>query len=306
MNKKQTVSEYQKLFKVKAVIKNVLIVIPLILAQKNFFDKIEIVIGGVLTFSLMSSICYLTNDFTDKDSDKKNPLKKNNEFFLGGGGKGFNLKKIILINFLLILFLFLLSFTKLFGYSLPIYLVLFYLYNFYFKKIKYLDLIILVIFHLLRLMYGIEIFDLGVSLWFVLFFTFLFFILASSKRIIQFNVSQKIKNFQINCYSIKDISFLLKTIFSLIFLNLFIFLLYFFKNEFGLSIYFDGLNTPEITNKSYLIIQFILYLLSILRIYNSVKKNLIDMDIYLYVIKDKYILIFIVFFILNYFLNFMF
>lgn len=300
MIKNHKVSEYLRLFKVTAVVKNILIVIPLILAEKNFFENIGLVVGGFVIFFFMTSICYLTNDFTDKVSDKKNPLKKNNDLL-----QKFNTKNIFLANLILILFIFFLSFTKLFGYSLLVYLILFYSYNFYLKKIKYLDLIILIIFHLLRVTYGIEIFDLSASLWFILFFTFLFFILASSKRIIQYNVSKKIKNFKINLYTSKDITFLLDVIFGLIFLNLLIFFLYFFKNDLGLSEYFDGLNTPKITNKNYLALQFTLYFLSVLRVYNSLKKNLIKTDIYLYVIKDKYILIFNFLFILNYYFNFL-
>ena len=116
------INNYLKLFKLTAFVKNVLIIIPPILAQVNLFEQIDKALYGILVFFIVSTICYITNDYTDRSSDRKNPLKQNNALI-----NKFNASNIILLNLLLFVILFLLSFTDLFGYSLVIYLFLFYL-----------------------------------------------------------------------------------------------------------------------------------------------------------------------------------
>ncbi len=291
------INNYLKLFKLTAFVKNVLIIIPPILAQVNLFEQIDKALYGILVFFIVSTICYITNDYTDRSSDRKNPLKQNNALI-----NKFNASNIILLNLLLFVILFLLSFTDLFGYSLVIYLFLFYLYNFAFKKIKYLDIFILILLHLLRLTYGIEIFELTASIWFIVFFSFLFLILASSKRIIQFNNS---KNFNINKYNKGDIKFLFNLIQVVIVLNLIFFTLYFFRSNLGLNVYFDGAFTPITSNNLYLIIQFALFYFSLIRLYYSLKKNIISVDVYIFIIKDKIIFSMIITFVLMYFFYFL-
>ena len=301
MTKNFNLNNYFRLFKLTAIIKNILIVIPPILAQVNLFEQADTIVLGILVFFIISSVCYITNDYTDKSSDKKNPLKKNNVLI-----NKFSSSSIVLINLLLYIFLFLLSFTNLFGFSLVIYLSLFYLYNFVFKTIKYLDIFILILLHLLRLTYGIEIFELTASFWFIIFFIFLFLILASSKRIIQFNILKKSKTFNINKYNKNDIKLLFNIIKVTIFLNLVFFSLYFFRFTLGLNVYFDGTFTPIISNNLYLLIQFALFYFSLLRLYYSLKMNIISVDVYLFIIKDKIIFLMITIFVLMYLLFFLF
>ena len=78
--------------------------------------------------------------------------------------------------------------NKLFIIFLIGYFLLSSAYSFYFKKIKYLDCIILVIFYIFRLFSGGVVVNIMPSFWLVVFSIFIFFSLALAKRYIELNL----------------------------------------------------------------------------------------------------------------------
>ena len=80
-------------------------------------------------------------------------------------------------------------------------------YSFYFKKIKYLDCIILVIFYIFRLFSGGVVVNIMPSFWLVIFSIFIFFSLALAKRYTELNLHySKSENLKISGrnYTYKD------------------------------------------------------------------------------------------------------
>ena len=65
------------IFRLENSLKNVLIFFPLLFSQKIITDgEIENLFFGFLFFIFMTSICYVTNDYSDRHIDKINKLKQ--------------------------------------------------------------------------------------------------------------------------------------------------------------------------------------------------------------------------------------
>ena len=63
-------------FRLENSLKNILIFFPLVFSNKEFLlNDILKLTFGVLIFTIMTSICYVTNDYTDRFKDKINKLK---------------------------------------------------------------------------------------------------------------------------------------------------------------------------------------------------------------------------------------
>lgn len=68
---------YIQLLRVKHWAKNLFLFIPLFFAGKFFeFDKIELLLGGFISFSFLASSIYIINDYNDIEDDKKHPEKQ--------------------------------------------------------------------------------------------------------------------------------------------------------------------------------------------------------------------------------------
>ena len=145
-----------------------------------------------------------------------------------------NLKKIhiskkeflILGLALSILIIFFTFYYKLFyNIFLYIYLINFFIYNFFAKKIKFLDVLILNNFYIIRILYGAKIFNIDLTLGFILFFTSLFMGLSFSKRVTQIQINKLKKKNKILKYSLDDLRNLFKFIllfFSISIITLFL------------------------------------------------------------------------------------
>ena len=147
-------------------LKNLLIFVPIFLSNKSFvnFDIYKLLIGFLL-FSVITNIIYLINDFTDKEIDKKNILKKdiNSAFNISSNN-------FIFLNFFLFFLILGIFFIGYLNKFIILYLINFYLYTYIIKQIKFLDIISLQFFYIARFGYGAELVDIQLSLWFVLFF----------------------------------------------------------------------------------------------------------------------------------------
>lgn len=248
---------------------------------------------SLIIFSLLTSTIYATNNYIDKKIDAKNLMKKNiktlplNEvFFLN----------IIVIGLLMSIYIY---FEKYFGYSLIAYYLLFFAYSLILKKIKFIDITCLICFHMFRLTYGLEVFKLDISYWFLFFFILLFFFLATLKRVVQINVNNLKKNNKIIDYDKNDINLLKKLSNFTIILLIILSILYVFKDQNQILMSFGGKNTPLINHYSFYVFSFIIFYLILIRTQLLVFKKKIKNDIFNFFLNDKLsrmaILVFITF-----------
>ena len=238
---------------------------------------------GFLTFSVISQINYITNNYTDRAIDKKNKLKKFQYVFA--------LKTVLILNLIIFLILFLLH-IKDFAYNfLILYIFLFYIYNFYLKKIKYIDIILLISFYITRVAYGAEIIDINLTYEFFAFFVSIFSFLAIGKRIIQIKTNNLKINNSIIAYNYKDIDNLKRIMNLLFWLSLIIFITYGLKNYF----YFDQTKINEnnylmTNNITIFLLEFVIVFFNFYRLKIKFEKNEISEDIFFYVVKDKFLI----------------
>ena len=288
---------YFSYLRIDNLLKNLLILAPLITLNELYNEEnLFLFFQGFVSFSFLTLICYLINDYSDKKIDKKNILKKS-----------FQLNKKQFYYFLTILcstfFLVSFFFNTLSNIYIYVYFLNFFLYNFYFKKIKYIDLIFLNNFYVIRIMYGIILFNINidVTMGFLLFFYFFFFGLSTSKRIIQVTLNKLKSNNQIIPYSYNDILFLRSVIILFFLLSASLFLAYILN-----SYYFDFFPNNIFTKPQYSLNQtllfFITFLIWLFRCIYLILKNKINIDIYKFFFRDKFSYISIIIYLLLSFL----
>mgnify|MGYP000856832370 CR=1 FL=1 len=281
--------EYLRILRFGDLYKNIIILVPLIitggLENKSYIIEF---LEGFLTLSIINLLCYLINDFTDQKIDKINKLKKYKRII-----KQKFIFLLIVLFFLALFFLFIFDLYKnIFIYA---YLLNFFLYNFLIKKIKILDIIFLTNFYIIRILFGSNIFDTDLTIGFLLFFIFLFLGLSLSKRIIQIQINNlKIGNTIIK-YSLNDQHKFLISIIFFFTMSILIFCLYLLNNFYFDYIY---LNLFQKTTFSLdvLLILFLFFSVSVIRMIYQIKKKIIQIDLYKFFLNDKfnYIIILIV------------
>ena len=268
-------------------LKNLLIFLPIFLSNKSLetIDFYKLLIGFIL-FSIITNIIYIINDFKDKDIDKKNILKKkvNSASYLSKNS-------FIFLNIFLFCFLIFIYFIGYFNEYIIFYLLNFYLYTYIVKQIKFLDIISLQFFYVARFGYGAELAGIELSFWFIIFFSSLFVILASSKRLIQIKENNLIKVNKIIPYNISNIPTLkiIISIFSII--NLIIILLFFFKDYLIFSEYFSSPQTKLSYSLTQILIVLFFYFLNGIRILYNLFNAEIKIDIFQYVARDRLIIV---------------
>ena len=278
--------EFFQLIKIKHWIKNILIIIPIITSHQFSLLKEINTYYVVLIFCLMSSVVYYINNFFDYDHDTKNKLKKiaytfennfkNKCYFL-----------IILVTFLL---------TQLAALNLDfklliiinIYLSFNIIYTYLIKKIKYLDILFLGNFHVLRIAFGSVAFNINQSIFFVLFYLSLFISIGINKRIIEYeNIGKNLRP-----YSHRDISYLKIILYCFLTVVSFVFLIY-IQSEVANSLF----GSMYLLYVNWIILNLIL----INFIYKTNTNNIYD--IVEFIIKDKINLILGLLFVFLFFKN---
>ena len=172
--------EYFYLFKIHHWIKNFTIFLPVLVSHSFLTSSFLDYIIYFLIISFLSSIIYFLNNLNDFEEDIKN---KKLHYSL-------NLdKKKIYYSFSLISFLALITITYFISQNI-LFVCLFYFllslsYNFYLKKKKYIDILILSLFHILRIIYGSLAFKVSLSVYFILFCSAIFLMIGSNKRLVE-------------------------------------------------------------------------------------------------------------------------
>lgn len=155
--------KYLELLRVRHYIKNLLIFTTLIFGGETFTSKFYLVLIGFISFSLMSSVVYIINDIFDYDIDKKTKIKQNKPI----ASDQIHKKKAIIIAIILFVLALIMN---LFTLQLKSYffLLLYFVLNLFYssigKKIAYLELVLMVLFYLIRIYYGASILNVAVSI----------------------------------------------------------------------------------------------------------------------------------------------
>lgn len=170
--------------------KNLLLFVPLVTARL-FWDlhAICLLFLAFISFSFVSSFVYVLNDILDLDSDRSHFIKRKRPFASGDISikTGFILMPFFLISGLFIA----LCISDLFVYCILIYLVVTTLYSFKLKQLIIIDCLTLSFLYTFRMLSGIVILSVPVSLWLITFSGFFFLSLAVVKRMAELRNKEK-------------------------------------------------------------------------------------------------------------------
>ena len=200
---------YIKLIRLKHWVKNLLIFTAFFLSKKEFSaTTLKHLILAFFSFGLLASCVYIFNDILDQKSDRNHPIKKHRPIASGV----ISIQKAWL--YLSIMFIAAFSILLFIPYPIVYYLYGLYLlinlsYTFILKKKKYLDIICLVSFYIIRILIGSKIDNTLLTPIFILCCITVFTSLSLSKRLgeIYLMRDKKILN---RAYSTED-TFLLHT-----------------------------------------------------------------------------------------------
>lgn len=172
--------------------KNLLLFVPLITA--DLFTDIHSVISlmiAFLSFSLLSSFVYVLNDLLDLENDRSHPSKKNRPFASGA----LSIKAGLLLLPLLFISSLALSLILggVFASCLIVYLIITTVYSFKLKQFPMLDCMVLSFLYTFRMITGIMVLNVPMSLWLITFSGFFFLSLALVKRMAEIRKKQEDK-----------------------------------------------------------------------------------------------------------------
>lgn len=173
--------DYLKPLRPQHWLKNILIFVPLIAAQRLFEAALlEKALLAFFAFGCFASSGYLLNDLFDLTADRHHPHKRLRSFASGDLAVSYGISMIpllVLLGCAIALFV-----SSFFLAILSIYLVLAMIYSFHVRKVVLLDVIVLAGLYSMRIMAGSAAAGIWPSHWLLAFSTFLFFSLALVKR----------------------------------------------------------------------------------------------------------------------------
>ncbi len=263
-----------KLLRVHQWTKNLLIFVPLILAQE--FSELNLTIFlAFFSFSFVASSLYIFNDIKDLESDRLHPAKQYRPI-----ASGLIRKSHSLILLIFLLFSGLLTAAYLnddFFLILVIYSLLSFFYTVKIKKIALLDILLLSLLYLLRIVSGAALLEISLSNWLITFSIFFFIFLASIKRFTEIrNISLKKEGILLRDYSQIDLDFMniLSFVSGLI-------------SVLVICLYLDSENLKLLySNSDYLWISPMIILYWILNLLLQSNRNNIDYDPLIFAMKS--------------------
>ena len=279
-----SIKVFLDLIRYKSYLKNLIIFLPLFLTYTSWsvinFTKLFIIF---IFFSILASSIYILNDIFDIEIDKKHKKKKYRP--LASGLFSIKLAIIISIIFSVLSLSYFLFFTEKLIFLLAVcYLVVNFLYSLYFKKLKYLDLIIVLLGFLIRIYLGSISTEIIISNFLVTqVIFFVLFIIICKRREYFYSFEKNV----FSKYSIKELNFLSK-LFLLI--NLINYKIYFFNDTTFIGSYV-------------LFVSFIIYTILLLRYFIINFKNKVFDPITIY-LNDKYLIILSLVYLINFVLGF--
>ena len=197
--------------RIKQWIKNLLLFAPAVLAGVTGLYDYGLVLLGFILFSLLASGGYLLNDIRDISLDKLHPAKKFRPIPSGAIRTAIaRMVAFVLTGLALLLGWFFFSEKVL---LLLLYFILNSIYAIRLKQERFLDILILASFYLIRIFFGAAILDLTLTGWFVGTFTFASLGLGLSKRYLELVLLNKPKSLG-RAYSKEDMIWLLPLMYS--------------------------------------------------------------------------------------------
>ena len=187
---------FLKLIRLSQWPKNFLIFLPFIMANEYSYVNVYKGIVGFFIFSLAASTVYIFNDLLDLPLDRIHPTKKKRPIASNSISK--NKAKFILLTLMITSLYF--GFINNVILILLVYFFLNILYTLVVKKIKFLDIILLSSFYIVRIYFGGELTEIENSIWLYIFSILAFMSLVILKRV---NEIKKYR-FKTNLYSDKN------------------------------------------------------------------------------------------------------
>jgi len=282
------ITDYIKQIRVIQWLKNLIIFLPIIVTQEIYKFNYQIIYCFFL-LSFLSSFFYCLNDLRDLEQDSQHKIKKQRPYAAGKITKPQLLSLAFICLLLAIFFYFLINNNQILKFLL-IYAISNFIYNFYNKKIKFLDFFFLLLFYYLRICVGEAILSSQLSEW-VVIIIFLYLIhLAVLKRYHEILKIKKFSKINYKNYNRSD----LVTFKIILIIN---FIIYLTINLFYFLYTDSKFLNLDIWN-FYMIQLLILYILY--NLYETVKNNNINKDFFELVIniKKNYLIIIIIFFLL--------
>jgi 4-hydroxybenzoate polyprenyltransferase len=189
------ISIIARTIRLKNWIKNILILVPIFfsslsLSENNLIGLLDL----FLLLSFSSSIIYILNDLIDLDEDQNDLIKKKRPIASG------EISKISAISICFVLSIILSSYL-LYKNNVTLYIVFatyFILnlsYSFIFKKIYFIDVIVLSLFYIIRVLAPIYYFNLDFSKWLVIIIFFAILSVGFGKRLMDLNNNKSNSNF---------------------------------------------------------------------------------------------------------------
>tara|TARA_B100000767_G_scaffold123104_1_gene117289 strand:- start:5394 stop:6251 length:858 start_codon:yes stop_codon:yes gene_type:complete len=170
---------FLKLIRLSQWPKNFLIFLPFIMANEYSYLNIYTGIIGFFIFSLAASTVYIFNDLIDLPLDRIHPTKKNRPIASNSVSK--NKAKIILLILMITSLYF--GFINNVILILLVYFFMNILYTLVIKKIRFLDIILLSLFYIIRIYFGGELNKTEISIWLYIFCIIAFMSLVILKRV---------------------------------------------------------------------------------------------------------------------------
>lgn len=162
-------------------IKNLFLLIPTFFAGSIFqVERLEIIILGIIAFSLIASAVYILNDLKDVEVDRIHPLKKDRPLASGAASRSTATVLLVIFTASGLLLSYLLN--PVFLILLSIYLVLNIAYSFGLKNIPIVDLFIVSLGFLIRIHSGGILSGVEVSHWLSIMVLLLSLFLVLAKR----------------------------------------------------------------------------------------------------------------------------
>ena len=173
-------NKYLQVLRPSHWIKNIIIALPVVLSNQINNNSLINLLLGIISFSLLASAGYILNDIKDIENDRQHSTKRYRPIAAGDID--------ITHSFMLSLVLILVSLGI--SYSIGIYpllitifyFILNYFYSIIGKQIRFIDVIILSSFYIIRVFYGASINNVNLTGWFVATLTLSVLSLSIHKR----------------------------------------------------------------------------------------------------------------------------
>ena len=179
--RRASISDYIRALRIHHWAKNVLLLLPLLLAHRFTVARVSQILLATILFGLAASSIYVFNDLLDLQSDRKHPWKARRPLASGRIPIPTGIV-LFAVSFLLFLVCGELAVGWRFVGLTLAYCVLSLAYSLRLKRIVLLDVFILSSFYGIRLFIGAVVTNVPLSHWFLAFSGFFFFSLAMAKR----------------------------------------------------------------------------------------------------------------------------